>query len=140
MTQTPITTAGNTVRHPGTDRTLALLTTGLAGLTYLVWRAAGVAPTVHTGQGTSDVRLISVLVTAAVVSVAGLGLLRFIEKRDARAMRTWTLLAALVWFFSFLGPLGGTDLSSGLCLASLHFVVGAAVLFGARWTHLRGVA
>jgi uncharacterized membrane-anchored protein len=140
MTQTPITTAGNTTRHPGADRTLALLTTGLAGLTYLVWRAAGVVPTVRTGQGTSDVGLISVLVTAAVVSVAGLGLLRFIEKRDARAVRTWTLIAALVWLFSFLGPLGAADLSSGLALASLHLVVGAAVVFGARWTRLRGVA
>jgi hypothetical protein len=46
----------------------------------------------------------------------------------------------LVWAFSFLGPLGAADLASGLALASLHVVVGAAVLAGARRNRLRGVA
>jgi hypothetical protein len=140
MTQTPTTTAGSTTRHHGADRSLVVLTMGLAGLTYLVWRAAGVAPAVRSAQDTFQVGLVSVLVTAAVVSVAGLGLLRFLETRDTNALRTWTLLATLVWLGSFLGPLGAADLTSGLALASLHLVVGAAVVVGARWTRLRGVA
>ena len=140
MTQTPITTPEAQPRRTGADHPLALLTTGVAGLTYLVWRAAGVDPVVRSGQGGQHIGLVSVLVTAAVVAVAGLGLLRFIERRDARALRTWTLLASLVWACSFLGPLGAVDLASGLALASLHVVVGAAVLAGARWNRLRGVA
>jgi uncharacterized membrane-anchored protein len=139
MTQTLSTNESHPRSH-APDRRLAVFTTGLAGLTYLAWRAAGVDPVVRTGQGSQHVGLVSVLVTAAVVSVAGLGLLRFIERRDARGLRTWTLLASLVWAGSFLGPIGAADLASGLALASLHVIVGAAVLLGARWTRHGGVA
>ena len=124
----------------GTDRSLALLTTGLAGVAYLAWRAGGVHPTVRSGQGTFGIGLVSVLVTAAVVSVAGLGLLRFLERRDAHGLRAWTLLACFVWIGSLLGPLGASNLSSGLALASLHLVVGSAVVVGARRSRSRGVA
>jgi hypothetical protein len=141
MTQTPITTAPPTSTHRrSADHSLAALTTLLAGLTYLVLRSAGADLVVRSGQDTHQVGLVSVLVTAAVVSVAGLGLLRFIESRDAHPLRTWTLLASLVWLGSFLGPLGAADPASGLALASLHLVVGAAVVVGARWIRLRGVA
>jgi uncharacterized membrane-anchored protein len=141
MTQTRTDTAVDTnSRGRRPDQALAALTTGLAGLTYLVWRIAGVEPAVRSGQGTHEVGLVSVLVTAAVVAYAGLGLLRFIERRDARALRTWTLLASLVWLGSFLGPTGAADLASGLALASLHLVVGGSVVVGARWIRLRGVA
>jgi hypothetical protein len=140
MTQTPTIAAPTTTRHPGADRRLAVLSMGLAGLTYLVWRGAGVEPAVRGSHGVLHVGLVSVLVTAAVVSVAGLGLLCFIERRDAHGVRTWTLIAALVWLVSFLGPLGAVDLTSGLALASLHLVVGAALVVGARWTRQRGVA
>lgn len=141
MTQTPTSIAPRTVTcHRATDHRIAVLTTGLAGLTYLLARVAGVDPAVRSGQNSYHVGLVSVLVTAAVVSVAGLGLLRFLERRDAHALRTWTLLAGLVWATSFLGPLGAADLSSGLVLANLHLVVGAAVIVGARRTRLCGVA
>lgn len=139
MTQTLIT-SGSCTRHHGADRSLVLLTIGLAGLTYLLWRAAGVAPVVRDAQDTFQVGLVSVLVTATVVSVAGLGLLRFMERRVPHAVRKWTLLAALVWLGSFLGPVGAADVTSGLALASLHVVVGASVVVGARWTRVRGVA
>jgi hypothetical protein len=141
MTQTPISTAaGSSINHRSADYSLAALTTGLAGITYLVLRSLGADLAVRSGQNTHQIGLVSVLVTAAVVSIAGLGLLRWIERRDAHALRTWTLLASLVWLGSFLGPLGAADLASGLALASLHLVVGAAVLVGARWIRLRGVA
>lgn len=140
MTQTPLTTTEPHTRPHGAERSLAVLTTGLAGLTYLAWRAAGIHPVVRSGGGSHPVGLVSVLVAAAVVSIAGLGLLRFLERRDAHGLRTWTLLATLVWVCSFLGPLGAADLSSGLALASLHVVVGASVVVGARRTRQRGVA
>jgi uncharacterized membrane-anchored protein len=141
MTQTPTTTAPAACSgRRASDHTIALFTTALAGATYLAARVAGVDPAVRSGGGTQHVGLVSALVTAAVVSVAGLGLLRFLERRDARALRTWTLIACLVWLCSFLGPLGAVDLASGLALASLHLVVGAAVVVGAHRTRLRGVA
>ena len=116
------------------------MTIGLAGVTYLVWGAAGVAPAVRNAQDTFRVGLVSVLVTATVVSAAGLGLLRYIERRHTHAVRTWTLIATLFWLGSFLGPLGAADLTSGLALASLHLVVGASVIVGARWARMHGVA
>lgn len=144
MTQTPTTTApatpSTTNCRPASDRRIAVLTTGLAGLNYLLWRAGGVDPLVRSGQDSHHVGLVSVLVTAAVVSVAALGLLRFLEKRSAHGLRTWTVIAAVVWLFSFLGPLGAADLSSGLVLASLHCVVGTALVVGARRARSCGVA
>src|ERR1700710_1562034 len=93
----------------GNDRTLALVTTGLAGLAYLGWRAVGVHLTVKSGDGTFEVGLVSVLVTAAVVSVAGLALLRFLERRDPHGLQAWTAIACFVWVASMIGPLGATN-------------------------------
>ena len=141
MTQTQHIAAQDTCSgRRGDDRTLAVVTTGSAGLAYLAWRAGGVHLTVKSGDGTFEVGLISVLVTAAVVSVAGLGLLRFLERRDPRGLQAWTALACFVWAVSLLGPLGATSLSSGLALLSLHLVVGTALVVGARRRRRCGVA
>jgi hypothetical protein len=141
MTQTQISTTPDTCSsHRGNDRTLAVITTASTGLAYLAWRAGGLHLTVKSGQGTFEVGLVSVLVTAAVVSVAGLGLLRFLERRDASALRTWTLVACLVCAVSLVGPLGATTLSAGLALVSLHLVVGTSLVVGARRMRRRGVA
>jgi uncharacterized membrane-anchored protein len=138
MTQTQISTAPDTCSgHRGNDRTLAVTTTASAGLAYLAWHAGGLELTVRNGP---EVGLVSVLVTAAVVSIAGLGLLQFLERRDPRALRTWTLVACLVLLLSLLGPLGATTLSAGLALASLHLVVGTSLVVGARRIRRRGVA
>ncbi len=141
MTQTQhIATQDTCSGRRGDDRTLALLTTGIAGLAYLAWRAGGLHLTVKSGNGSYEVGLVSVLVTAAVVSVAGLGLLRFLERRDPRGLQAWTALACFVLVISSVGPLGATDLSSGLALLSLHLVVGTTLVVGARRTHRHGVA
>jgi hypothetical protein len=141
MTQTQISTTPDTCGHRAKNRTLALVTTGTAGLAYLAWRAGGVHLSVKSGQGTFEVGLVSVLVTAAVVSVAGLGLLSFLERRDPRrGLQAWTLLACIVWAGSLLGPLGATSPSAGLALLSLHLVVGSTVVVGARRTRRCGVA
>ena len=76
------------------------------------------------------------LVTAAVVSVAGLGLLRFLERRQPTSPADVDVLAGAVWLGSLLGPLGAADPTSGAALASLHLVVGAAVV----WVRGRRVA
>ncbi len=139
-TDTQQATADPTRSRLGTDRTMAVVATGLAGLTYLVWRALGSDLAVRSGHETHQVGLVSVLVTAVVVSVAGLGLLRFLERRRPRALRTWTVLACAVWLVSLLGPLGAADPMSGVALTSLHLVVGATVVLGAWFTRRHGVA
>jgi hypothetical protein len=140
MTQTSTTPAGRTSRRTAVDHGVAVLATGSAGILYLLSRGADVDLAVRGAQGTFRVGLVGVLVTAAVVSVAGLGLLRFLESRGTHALRTWTSIACLVWLGSFVGPLGAADLASGLALAGLHVVVGTAVVVGALGTRLRGVA
>jgi hypothetical protein len=141
QTQTQSSTTNDTCSSwRGNDRTLAVVTTGLAGLAYLGWRAGGVHLTVKSGDGTFEVGLVSVLVTAAVVSVAGLGLLRFLERRDAHGLQAWTAIACFVWVASMLGPLGATNLSAGLALVNLHVLVGSALVVGTRRRRLCGVA
>jgi uncharacterized protein DUF6069 len=141
QSQTQPTTIRDTCSgHRGDDRTLGVVTTGLAGLAYLGWRAGGVHLSVKSGDGTFEIGLVSVLVTAAVVSVAGLGFLRFLERRDPRGLQAWTAVACFVWVASMLGPLGTTSLSAGLALVSLHVLVGSALVVGARRRRRCGVA
>jgi hypothetical protein len=141
MTQTQSTIPDTCTSHRGNDRTLAVITTGAAGLAYLAWRAGGVDMTVKSGGGgTFEVGLVSVLVTTAVVSVAGLWLLGFLERRDPRGQQAWSALACFVLAVSLLGPLGATSLSAGLALVSLHLVVGTALVVGARRMRRHGVA
>ncbi len=125
-------TEESTCTGRSSDRVLALVATGSAGLAWAMWHASGVDLAVHAGAGTQSVGLVSVLVTAAVASVAGLGLLRFLEGRVDHALRAWTAVACLVWLLSLFGPLGAVSLSAGLALLSLHLVVGSIVVLGAR--------
>src|SRR6478609_423887 len=121
-TDTHPTTSDPARSRHGVDHRICLLATGLAGLIYLVWRAMGCDLAVRSGHETHQVGLVSALVTAAVVSVAGLGLLRFLERRQPRALRTWTIVACAVWLVSLLGPLGAADPKSGAALVSLHLI------------------
>jgi hypothetical protein len=141
MTQTQLTTTTDTCSgHRGNDRTLALVTTASAGLACLAWRAGGVHLTVTSGSGTFEVGLIGVLVTAAVVSVVGLGLLRLLERRGTHGVQAWTAIALFVLVASLLGPLGATTLPAGFALVSLHLVVGTSLVVGARRSRRCGVA
>jgi hypothetical protein len=135
----PTTTDRARTRH-GVDHSICVLATGLAGLIWLVWRATGSELAIRSGHETHQVGLVSALVTAAVVSVAGLGLLRFLERRSPRGLRTWTIVACAVWLVSLLGPLGAADPMSGVALTSLHLVVGATVVLGAWFSRRHGVA
>ena len=134
----PTTTDRARTRH-GVDHSICVLATGLAGLIWLVWRATGSDLAIRSGHETHQVGLVSVLVTAAVVSVAGLGLLRFLERRRPRGLRTWTI-ARLRRVARLLARSARCDRCPGLALASLHLVVGATVVLGAWFSRRRGVA
>lgn len=107
-----------------------------AGVGALVWvgatRLGGVDLAVGSGTSSHGVGLVSVVVTALVVALAGGGLLRVLERRTARGRRIWTAVAVWVWVLSFAGPLGARHMSGGLVLAGLHLAVGAVVIVGLR--------
>jgi hypothetical protein len=117
------------------EATVVALSAGTAVVVWAAARAAGIDLAVKSGDGTSHVNVVSVLVTALVVSVAAIGLLRVLERRTTNGRRTWTIVALAVWVVSLLGPLSATRPSAGLALASLHLLVGAIVVGGLRQAH-----
>ncbi len=117
------------------DAGVAVVSAAAAAAVWAVARAAGVDLVVRSGSGTTDVNVVSVVVTSLVVAIVGAALLRLLERRTARGRRTWTIVAVAVWAVSFLGPLSATHPSAGLVLACLHLVVGSVVVLGLRRTH-----
>jgi hypothetical protein len=128
----------------GGRRDDVLVALAAAGMGAVVWvgatQAAGVDLTVGSGSGAHGVGLVSVVVTALVVAVAGGGLLRVLERRTPRGRRIWTAVAVAVWVLSFAGPLGARHASGGLVLAGLHLLVGGVVIVGLRRRHHDRVA
>ena len=117
------------------DTGVAVVAAPAAAVVWTVARAAGIDLVVRTGGGTSEVNLVSVVVTSLVVALAGAALLRLFERRTANGLRSWTIVAICVWAVSLLGPLSATTVSAGVVLAALHLVVGAVVVLGLRRTH-----
>lgn len=104
-----------------------ILLAPLAGLT-LTARQGGVQ---HIGAP-------AVVISTAVVSFLGWGLLAILERRTARARTTWTVIATIVCITSLGSPLtNGIGLGAKLGLASLHLVVGAIVILGLRRTAVK---
>jgi hypothetical protein len=122
------------------DWPVALVAAGAAALVWVGATVAGVDVAVRSGSGTREVGLVSVLVTALVVTVAAAGLLRVLERRTAGALRVWTGIAASVWVVSLAGPAGASSWSAGLTLGALHLVVGAVVIVGLCLRHAERVA
>ena len=117
------------------DTTVVLLAAGGAAALWSVARGAGIDLVVNSGDGTSHVNVVSVVVTSLVVAIAGAALLGLFERRTANGRRTWTIVAVAVWMVSLAGPLSAARLSAGLVLLSLHVLVGGVVVLGLRRTH-----
>jgi hypothetical protein len=132
-----------TGRVPGwsDDVMVGLLAAGAAALVWFgATQVAGVDLAVRSGSGTQHVGVVSVVVTAIVVTLAGGGLLRMLQRRTARGRSTWTAIAGAVWLVSLAGPSGARHASAGLVLATLHVLVGAVVIVGLRRRHPDRVA
>lgn len=114
------------------DVTVAVVAAGSAALVWVGARLLGVDLAVRSGSGTREIGLVSVIVTAVVVALAGGGLLRVMERRAARAGRVWTAVALTALVVSLAGPACAATLSAGLALAAMHLVVGAVVIIGLR--------
>ncbi len=117
------------------DIGVAVVAAATGAVVWSVARASGIELVVRSGGSTSDVNVVSVVVTALVVAIAGAALLRLFERRTTHGRRTWTIVAVAVWAVSLLGPLSAARPSAGLVLASLHLLVGAVVVLGLRRTH-----
>lgn len=102
----------------------------VAGLGWAAARLCGVDLAVRAGTGTQHVNMVSVAVTAVVVTMVGGGLLRVLERRTPAALRLWSMIAAVVLLVSMVGPLGARTAPAGLVLAGLHLLVGGVVLVG----------
>jgi hypothetical protein len=86
--------------------------------------------TVHIGG-------VSVVFASAAMAFAGWGLLALLEKKTLNARKVWTVVAVIACVMSLGSPLtGGIEVGAKLGLASLHLLVGAAVIIGLRRTAL----
>lgn len=84
-----------------------------------------------------DVGAGSVFFASAAMAFAGWGLLALLERRTPNARKVWTVVAVIACITSLGSPLGsGIGAGAKLGLASLHLVVGAAVILGLRRTAL----
>ena len=79
------------------DGPVAVVAAGAAALVWAVERLMGVDLAVRSGSGVREVGLVSVIVTAVVVTLAAGGLLRVLERRTPRARRLWTGTARRSW-------------------------------------------
>ncbi len=114
------------------DVGVAAVAAGAAALVWVGARLCGVGLAVRSGSGTREIGLVSVVVTAAVVTLAAGGLLRVLDRRTAGAGRVWTCVALVVLLVSLVGPAGAATLSAGLTLAAMHLLVGVVVILGLR--------
>ena len=117
------------------DWPVAVVSAGAAAVVWVGATVAGVDLAVRSGSSTRDVGLVSAVVTAVVVAVAGAGLLRVLERRTPEACRVWTGVAMAVWVVSLVGPASARTVQAALTLAALHLVVGAVVIVGLRRRH-----
>lgn len=78
------------------------------------------------------------VVVAAVVALAGWGLVALLDRRAARPRRAWLVIGLVVLAVSLSGPLSGYGLTGGerLVLLCLHLSVGAVLI---PW-YARGLA
>ncbi|MDF1605787.1 DUF6069 family protein [Nocardioides sp. YIM 152315] len=114
------------------DLPVAAVAAVASGLGWAVARLAGSDLAVQPGSETQHVGVVSVLVTAVVVTMVAGFLLRALERRTPRGRLIWTWVAVGVLLVSLLmGPPAATSLADGLVLAGLHVLVGAIVVIGA---------
>ena len=130
------------VRRAGRrERWLAVRGPAVAALA--VWLVAvplaGVDLQVRTSGTTQDVGPVSVVASALMAAVAGLGCLAVLRRITTRPARAWTIVASAVLVLSLAGPLGqvvGTGATA--ILVAMHLAVAAVLIpLGRR---LAGVA
>ncbi|MFC9626929.1 DUF6069 family protein [Streptomyces sp. NPDC056930] len=133
--------ASPTTRTGSPTRTRALAVVGVVLLDALIWIAASnvfdIELRVPDGPGstsTSELALPAVIISVAVVSLVGWGLLALLERLTARARTVWTAIASAVVVLSLFAPLFSENLTAGnrTTLVCLHLAVGAVLIPACR--------
>lgn len=132
--------ATNAWRREGVGRRRLAVVGVTAVAALAVWavvsQVAGIDLRAEQGS-TIQIGAASVFFASAVMAFAGWGLLALLERRTVNARKVWTVVSIIACVFSLGSPLfGGIGLGAKLGLASLHLVVGAAVILGLRRTAL----
>ncbi|MEV6313835.1 DUF6069 family protein [Streptomyces sp. NPDC051776] len=118
-------------------RTRALALVGAVVLDALIWiladRVFKIDLRIPDGPGsttTSELVLPAVIISVAVISLVGWGLLALLERLTGRARTVWTAIASAVVVLSLLGPLFAAGLTTGnrITLVCLHLTVGAVLI------------
>lgn len=129
-------TSAPTSRTPAARRTpwatdlaivAAAVVTALVDWVFVV-RLADIDLAVQQGDTVRHVGGAAVALTAGATALAGVALLRFVERRRPQPLRLWTVVVLVVLAVSLLGPLGAQTLAAGGALLSLHAVVATVVL------------
>ncbi|MDN5996767.1 DUF6069 family protein [Acidipropionibacterium jensenii] len=130
--------SGHTARRQLLANDLAVIVTTIicAMITWvMVAPVAGVDLSVGTGGQTISVSAGSVALTAAATSIAGLLVLRLLERLSAHGLRIWLIVAIVVAVLSMLAPLGAVSTAAAGSLMALHGVVAAVLITGAYRAH-----
>jgi hypothetical protein len=115
-------------------RTRALSVAGASLAAVAVWAVAvplsGTHLLIRFGSGAAQSVGFEYVVGASLVaSLAGWGLLALLERRTARARRTWTGIALVALALSLSLPLiAGLTVSSKIALALMHIAVAAVLI------------
>jgi hypothetical protein len=98
----------------------------------VVW--ADVELTVETGNRTREVGAVSVAVTGGLSALAAVSVLRAMERRTSAALRIWTVMCALGFVVSLLGPAAATSWEAAGTLTAMHAIVAVVIIASGRRT------
>lgn len=134
----PTPSESRPTRVPGRSRLLVVGATAAAALVLWAILAPLAGTTLEAQQGTTmHIGAAQVFFASAAMAFAGWGLLAILERRTFNARNVWTVVAVIACVLSLGSPLlNGIGVGAKLGLASLHLVVGAAVILGLRRTAL----
>lgn len=110
-----------------------------AGAAIIGWAVAVHGLGVHLEVGAKSATAVqigagNVAGASLAAGLAAWALLAFLERRDGRAVRHWTIIASCVFVLSLLGPADGLTYSAKATLLCLHTLVAAIIILGLRRT------
>jgi len=131
----------NPTRVEGRSRLAVAGVTTIAAVAWwaILAKAAGIDLQAKQGSNGSivEVGAVSVLFASLAMAFAGWALLAILERKTIAARKAWTIVAVIACVMSLGSPLtSGIGTGAKLGLASLHLLVGAAVILGLRRTAL----
>jgi hypothetical protein len=89
----------------------------------------GEFPLATVGSDDQTIGFVQVIVVTLLVGGVAWGLLALLERTTSRAKAIWTVIAAIVFVLSLLGPLGsGANTSSTIVLMCMHVGAAASII------------